>query len=233
MLRLLAIIGVLHVCAFGLSAITDLGELSYDENDRLISNYLLYTPGPNCNIRKGELAYRTAHPLSDELTSTFFGSNPASYGKCGAVCVQKGTLREHIPHPLPSHLGTNLTDVYGFAHENCQKTEVGFLSYNPNVATIYWVDKGNRIVPVGTLKYGEKNTVWQVSYLGHRFLIQDTVTQATLLELTVTHDSVYHIGEHKSALQVSAHRPATHTFVDGDEVCIHLPFTRSVTWNSA
>jgi hypothetical protein len=201
--HLVAILGAVALVSSAVNVISDFNELSYDENDRLTTNYLLYTGGSSCDIREDYLDYRPVYQLSPALSSTFFESNPVSGDRCGAVCLQRGTLREHIPHPLPKYTASNLTSVYDFVHEHCQPVEVGFLSYNPNVATIFWIDSRNRRVSVGTLKHGEKNTVWQTSYLGHKFVLQDSVTKEDLLELTVTHDAVYHIGDHKSAKRVS------------------------------
>lgn len=193
--------------AAGTYALSDLNELEFDENDRLIGNHLFFTQSSTCNIGRDELAMRPSEPISSHLVEAYFGTDPASYG-CAAVCIQKGTHRDHVLHPLPMYVGKHLTSIYNFAFENCQKTEVGFLSYNPNVADIMWVNNGKQH-KVGTLKTGEKNTVWQTSYLGHQFVVQDSVSKETLLELTVTHNSVYAIGNHKSALQV--HLPRLNT----------------------
>lgn len=180
-------------------ALSSLTELSFDEFDRLTHNYLFYTDTALCKKTFSELDYRIGMPLSAELAGEYFGADATS---CSAVCVQRGTHKDHVMHPLPMHVGTNLMNVYNFAFENCQKAEVGFLSYNHNLANLLWVNQHNRRVKVGTLKYGEKNTVWQVSYLGHRFVVEDSITKETLLELTVEYDSVFPIGNHTSALQV-------------------------------
>ena len=86
---------------------------------------------------------------------------------------------------------------------NCQPTEVGFLSYNPNMAYVYWVNPRGKRSLVGNLLKGEKNTFWQGSYLGHRFVIEDSVTNAILLDVTVEYDAIFHIGDHKSSLEVT------------------------------
>lgn len=181
-------------------ALNNLSELTVDESDRLTENYLLYTNSPMCTQTMSELDYRISLPLSPELATEFFGDAATA---CSAVCLQRGTHIDHVLHPLPMHVGKNLANVYSFAFDNCQKTEVGFLSYNPNVANLMWVNQRNQKVKVGTLKYGEKNTVWQVSYLGHKFIVEDSVTKAVLLEVVVEYDAVYPIGNHTSALQVS------------------------------
>jgi hypothetical protein len=184
------------------ATITDVNQLSFDENDRLLTNYLLFTDGPQCNIAPDELDYRSSEAISANIASRYFGSNPADYGNCAAVCLQKGTHRDHVFHPLPNYVGTNLSSVEYFGQQTCQPTEVGFLSHYNNIANIYWVNHRNQRVKVGTLKKGERNTIWQQSHLGHRFIVEDSVTLATLLDVTLTNDAVYPIGELKSALQV-------------------------------
>jgi hypothetical protein len=184
------------------ATISDVNQLSFDENDRLLNNYLLFTEGPNCNIAADELDYRPSEAISAELGDRFFGANPASYGNCAAVCLQKGTHRDHVFHPLPNYVGTNLSSVEYFGQRTCQPTEVGFLSHYDNVCNIYWVNHRNQRVKVGTLKKGERNTIWQQSQLGHRFIVEDSVTLAVLLDVTLTNDAVYPIGQLKSAVTV-------------------------------
>jgi len=197
----------LLVAAVGVSslAISSVDELAFDENQRTVENYVLYSGNAACisTIEEDTLDYRRAYALSDDLSARFFGANPAAYGNCAAVCVQRGTLIDHLFHPLPELTGRNISSVYGFAHENCQKTEVGFLSYNTNPANVYWVNSRGKRSLVGSLLKGEKNTFWQGSYLGHRFFIEDSVTKAELLDVTIEYDAIFHIGNHKSDLHVS------------------------------
>ena len=196
-MRWIAVIAFLLVPTW---AISNVSELSFDENDRLTTNYVLFVDNPSCQLDHDGYPYRPALPMSANLMSEFF-KDSESIGDCAVVCLEKGVLKEHVVHPLPMHVGKQLESAANFVQANCAKTEVGFLSYNPNVADIFWVN-GNKRQKVGTLKQGEKNTVWQVSYLGHKFLIEDTVTKEKLLELTVTHNAIYPIGDHKSARQV-------------------------------
>ena len=181
-------------------AINSLQEIPLDNNDRIVGNFILYTASESCPA-PSNLAYREALPMSSDLEAQFFGTNPSSYGDCAAVCLEKGTHFDHLLHPLPQHVGKHLKDIYSFAFENCQQSEVGFLSYNENVADIYWMNNGRR-VNVGTLRKGEQNTVWQVSYLGHQFQVIDSVNQKMLLNVTVQHNAIYPIGDLSSNLQV-------------------------------
>jgi len=199
---------ILTVCVAALavaaSAISSTNELNFDENQRTAENYLLYAGDARCTatIEGNSLDYRPAFELSTDLASKFFGPTPSSYGNCAAVCVQRGTLQEHLLHPLPEYTGKNLSSVFSFAFETCQKTEVGFLSYNANPANVYWVNPRGKRSLVGNLLKGERNTFWQVSFLGHRFAIEDSVTKQLLLEVTVEYDAIFHIGDHKSDLHV-------------------------------
>ena len=199
---------ILTVCvaaiAVAAGAISSTNELNFDENQRTAENYLLYAGDARCTatIEGNNLDYRPAFELSSDLASEFFGPNPSAYGNCAAICVQRGTLQEHLLHPLPEYTGKNLSNVFSFAFETCQKTEVGFLSYNANPAHVYWVNPRGKRSLVGNLLKGERNTFWQVSFLGHRFAIEDSVTKQLLLEVTVEYDAIFHIGDHKSDLHV-------------------------------
>ena len=53
------------------------------------------------------------------------------------------------------------------------KAEIGWVSYIPNVdLSVYFIDEDDGPVFSGTLQYGERNTVWLKSYLGHRFEVR-------------------------------------------------------------
>jgi hypothetical protein len=88
-----------------------------------------------------------------------------------------------------------------FVHNKCQKAEVGFLSYAPNVCNINWVNPDGTRHTIGSLEHGEKNTAWQQSYLGHVFEITDSVTNEVLLEMTVEHNGINPIGNPPSQLR--------------------------------
>lgn len=195
---------VLFTALLGVSSrtINSVEELSFDDDQRTTTNYVLFLGSAKCSetIERNQLDQRQAFSLSNTLASAYFGDDS---GDCAAVCIQRGTHIDHLMHPLPMHVGKNIQSVYSFGMTNCQPTEVGFLSYNPNMAYVYWVNPRGKRSLVGNLLKGEKNTFWQGSYLGHRFVIEDSVTNAILLDVTVEYDAIFHIGDHKSSLEVT------------------------------
>jgi len=191
--------------------ITNAIDLPVDDNGRIINNYLLHSDNDICIdlFSSINLDYREILGLTSEASEKFFGSIEAD--KCAVVCIQKGTHIDSVFDPLPQlvELSYVPSRFNSFVTEHCQKVEVGFLSYAEHVSDIMWLDRqGNRQL-VGILKQGERNTVWQGSFLGHEFFVVDQVTKQDLLHLVVTHDSINPIGSPKSG--------STHTYLP---ICI-------------
>ena len=114
---------------------------------------------------------------------------------CSAILLERGVHKEKIHNPLPEstfHMTidseiTGLETVTGFTgtgvgSENkksmtlrdwlarSNKAEIGWVSYVRNVdLSVYFIDDDNNRIFSGELQYGERNTVWLKSYLGHRF----------------------------------------------------------------
>jgi len=175
-------------------------DLPIDENGRIMNNYLLYSDNEICVglFEDIYLDYREILGLTSEASERFFGSIEAD--KCAVVCIQKGTHIDAVFDPLPQlvELSYVPSRFSSFVTDHCQKAEVGFLSYAEHVSDIMWLDRqGNRQL-VGILKQGERNTVWQGSFLGHEFVIVDQVTKQDLMHIVVTHDSINPIGSPKS-----------------------------------
>jgi hypothetical protein len=175
-------------------------DLPVDDNGRIINNYLLHSDNDICIglFSSIHLDYREILGLTSEASEKFFGSIEAD--KCAVVCIQKGTHINAVFDPLPQlvELSYVPSRFNSFVTEHCQKVEVGFLSYAEHVSDIMWLDQQGDRQLVGILKQGERNTVWQGSFLGHEFFVVDQVTKQDLLHVVVTHDSINPIGSPKS-----------------------------------
>ena len=180
--------------------ITNAIDLPIDDSNRIINNYLLYSNNEICADLFGDvyLQYREILGLTSEASDRFFGSIPVD--NCAVVCIQKGTHIDAVFDPLPQlvELSYYPSRFNSFITNQCQKAEVGFLSYADHVSDILWLDPQGHRQHVGILKQGERNTVWQSSFLGHEFFIVDQVTRQELLHVVVTHDSINPIGSPKS-----------------------------------
>jgi hypothetical protein len=92
-------------------------------------------------------------------------------------------------------------DVYASFLNDRQRAEVGFVSHShrPNL-NIYWINPTDGThVSVGALVYGERNTVWQVSHLGHHFILVDDESEEVLEKYTIKFHSFFVYGEGGSA----------------------------------
>lgn len=79
--------------------------------------------------------------------------------------------------------------------------EAGFVSHLDTVLTLFWINPiSGAKINSGTLKYGERNTVWTSTRLGHKFELIDEFTNELMGAYTIQHDSFFVIGKSKSRL---------------------------------
>jgi hypothetical protein len=87
-------------------------------------------------------------------------------------------------------------------HNGCQSAEVGFVSYNDNPVTIYWVNRnmpaGKQLSKRSTISKGERHTFWSSSFLGHEFEVHDSVTNENIMNVMVESNSFFSIGQFKT-----------------------------------
>jgi hypothetical protein len=82
--------------------VNDLMELPFDENDRLIDNWLLYLDNKECKALtervwvKDRPAYRNIASMSQSVSDKFFEDESKNYNRCNAVTIPRGTSRQLI-----------------------------------------------------------------------------------------------------------------------------------------
>lgn len=88
-----------------------------------------------------------------------------------------------------------------WAYKYCQASEMGFVSYHPNIITVFWlsIPDGKRF-DVGKIGYGEKYTMWQSTTLGHRFELIDEVTGETIGTYESMYNTIHVIGKQKTSV---------------------------------
>ena len=157
---------------------------------------------------------------------------------CAAVCVDTGLAEDLISHPVPfyvysehSALRDAQDDKVGELRglmEKCRAAEVGFVSYYPKEAQVYWLNKENKRHKQGVLKYGERYTLWQRSYLGHTFEVCDLETDELLLRHTVTHHAHVVVGHE---YQVEAVNKSIHSTFNFEQVNSKVKQAMSHEWS--
>ena len=80
-------------------------------------------------------------------------------------------------------------------NEACQRVEMGWTSYWDNDINMFWINFEGQKVPVGSLQYGERNTQWHVSFLGHRFVLEDATTGELMDDHTITYEGFRVVGD--------------------------------------
>jgi hypothetical protein len=138
---------------------------------------------------------------------------------CPVICLNKGVPAEYISTPVEYLIYSGKRDSIKFMayspeteqyedtdsnaefplrqwiNEACQRAEIGWTSYNKNPIDMFWIAPDGRRVPVGSVEYGEKKTVWQVSTLGHRFELEDSVTKVPFPSVVVEYEGFRVIGD--------------------------------------
>jgi hypothetical protein len=174
-------------------------DLPLDENGRLESHWLLHTENPSCRelVRKvwvatGDNSLREIAGIDDKLARDIFGEDFDING-CSMACLERGSSFEMMTHIFPEQKliqAANVDMVQGFLRQ-CQKVELGFISYHQNPLMIYWIDirTGER-VEVGTVNQMERNTAWQGTTLGHTFHLVDTLTDELVGQYTAEYNAL-------------------------------------------
>lgn len=225
----------------------DVETLQFDANGRLSRNSILYQNTAYCR-KKVEDRWNLGNPYSDArnlvpLTSSmmkrFVESNAktAEETKCFAVCVDTGLAEDLVSHPLPFYVYSEHSALRDAMEDKdrdlsalvdrCKSAEVGFISYHPTDAQVYWLNKEGKRHDMGILKYGEKHTLWQRSFLGHTFEVCDKKTDELLLRHIVMHHAHVVVGhEH----QVAAVNRSIHSSFNFEQVSAKVKQAMSHEW---
>ena len=185
-------------------------ELPRDSNGHLESHWLLHTGTEDCekmihdtwnNLQNNVLREITS--VSKKMAQILFKNSTA----CRAICLERGTPAELIPFPIPKHIYTGEKDLAKWLLEDCQAVEAGFISYNENPATIYWIssNNGRKRIKVRDLLQKEQNTAWINTFLGHEFEIVDNVNGKVLLHYIAEYNSFRVIGDSGSMIRERLH----------------------------
>ena len=134
--------------------------------------------------------------------------------RCVAACVERGTRESLVPHAMPQYhyRGDGSSDyddddvkrsLTSWINNECQMVEFGFINYHDTETRreidLYWLNTadGSRQLH-SPLKYGEENTRWIGTYLGHTFQMNDPRTGEMILEHTVEFNGILPVGMHPS-----------------------------------
>eukprot|EP00567_Pseudictyota_dubia_P003424 CAMPEP_0197435174 /NCGR_PEP_ID=MMETSP1175-20131217/2804_1 /TAXON_ID=1003142 /ORGANISM="Triceratium dubium, Strain CCMP147" /LENGTH=518 /DNA_ID=CAMNT_0042964137 /DNA_START=43 /DNA_END=1599 /DNA_ORIENTATION=- len=239
--------------SFARSVYSSLSDLPYDENGRLSTHLLVYPNACAAAVEGGiasEQYGREIHPVSGDALAAIFGEGEDDYerkvtgnggeplplSQCRAACLERGVDRSVVHATMPTYRFEGESEkrsIDMWLHEKCQKVEFGFINYHkPDVRKsikAYWVDfRGNR-VPRGELEWGEKNTVFFGTYLGHRWMFEDAETKEILLDHTVEFTGVRAIGQFPSPIEPSLDLTDSIKSTQREEWDRHKRVTRTFT----
>lgn len=126
--------------------------------------------------------FQTLSGANADLATDLFSLYDISEESCVVTSIERGVKYELIKYPLESRYfpsintqwspSTNYEQYYSRSFQKyinlMQTIEVGLVSYmKGGPGTVYWINENNKQrVNVGTLNYGERNTMWQTTQLG-------------------------------------------------------------------
>lgn len=215
------------------TTISSLDDLPFNEDDRLSSHIFAYPAGEcaslvdsDRSIVDGQWGHQFV-ALEGEAFAAVFGhlegvnaSAPPttvnSYNDCLAACLELGTQRSVAARPLPHRYWQHgsvedegvlreLPNLDKFlTSDSCGSVEYGFINYHDNPVKIYWINsQTGEAVPNQEIGYGERETSFITSFVGHKFRIYDTepnddpLNNEMLLEITVPGHGIVGVKNHK------------------------------------
>ena len=211
--------------------VSNLSDLPLDENNRLVDNWLLFVDNPSCRtmaliawmevtpafrrVASIPLAvadlYNFNNDSKRDASASMFSlfSEKKKPVHCGAVHLNKGMKSEYLQHVLPDDklvlTPQNKTNEFINWLRDRSSCELGIASHSVRHKhmIVYWVNPANNErVPNGDLEYGEKNTLWLESHIGHEFIIMDSKTGYIVSQHFLTHSTFIVVGE-KSKMKLT------------------------------
>jgi hypothetical protein len=186
------------ICLWALQAASVVGSsfnLTFNEDDRLASHYLLYSPACSAEVvtRLKSSELHETMPIYPDLAQLVYGTVEV----CTVARLVRGTERSVVQHVLPEkiHRETDGTPLDSWLHEHVSSVEVGFVNQGGDPTDLYWVSPSGERIEHGPLDVGEQHTKWIVSFLGHKFVLVNRVTGENVLEVTIEHDSFFAVGQ--------------------------------------
>mmetsp|Transcript_12228 Transcript_12228/g.24398 ORF Transcript_12228/g.24398 Transcript_12228/m.24398 type:complete len:549 (-) Transcript_12228:284-1930(-) len=189
--------------------INSLSQIPFNADGRLSQHLLLYPAGDCASRIESQLNWdphnRLVHSVEGEALELFFPD--LADGGCSAVCVRLGTARDLAHALMPHH--RYYPDSQPNFRENffspyCEKVESGFMQYYTERyghLDFYWISHTGERVYQGEIKYGETNTKYINSYLGHTFHLVDPTTDEVVREHTVEFDHIAVAGKPPSLVE--------------------------------
>jgi len=187
--------------------INDYNELSFDENENLVSHWILHNGG-HCGTTLEEIWIHENYQGRKlvQMSEKFFNVNlkaTLSKDKCVLICVDRGTPKSYIRH-IPSYklywsesFNTTKEDIEKWVRESCQTAQVGIESLHYNSIHIYRYNADMDDGPDWEYMYDvqrEEAVYWQNTTLGDVLMATDNTTHDMISLHTVKYDSMWTIG---------------------------------------
>jgi hypothetical protein len=182
--------------------INQLSQLKYDDNNRLIRNHMLYE---KCFLSSEIISwkhyvnqnYTESRGMVKAVADIFRTKNDTS---CMAVCLRKGTFRDHVQYPLPHFIySRGVTDLQQWM-DDCEAVELGIITpRGDTVVNLNVVQENGKSKTVLTFNYGTDTHLWSNVPIGAVYEMTDAHSDKLLGRVVVESSGVEVLSPEKFA----------------------------------
>jgi len=182
--------------------LNNISELPFDENGHLSLHFVVYSE----ILCSNDIVDTLGESLQEQFIRYIPFSRsalpslwPVDNESCTAVYLERGIPAAYIEFPFPHRVFTETNDsnILSWLMDSVLAVEIGFVSYLPNHAEIFWIPPtvGETPIKAADLGYAEINTAWITTFLGHQFEVIDSVTGELYGIFTAEYNGFYPLGD--------------------------------------
>ena len=203
--------------------ISNLADLTFDENGHLSSHVLAYPASDPCSAlveaelpSEDDMYLHIPIAVEGDAADALFGDRLLSeypitdVTQCPAVCLVRGVDSSLVAYSLPEKYydpkqNEEHTSFRDFVSSySCGRVEFVFINYSPKTLSLYWVEDNGEKKYLYPFERYEKNTKFIKTSIGHRFIAEDPDTMEVLMDHTVEFSGTIGVSNHKNHRDESA-----------------------------
>lgn len=186
--------------------IKDVEKLTFNEDGRLMYNYVLFPDQASESCQQKYSAYHNDHRMKvtvsknfvDDIIEKAFQISPENNEDgegCSAICLPIGLEKQFVNSPIVPHIAKNVQNVSKFIDKKCMKVDVGMINYSEDEIEVLWKrDNGDPII-LRTLKPNGDHQL-QGTYIGHTLVLRKKTDGSIIREYKVIENAYIPIGEY-------------------------------------
>lgn len=190
----------------------DFSKFSFNNDNRLKSAYFLYPEDANEKCKQQYKNLPINEYINDaEVSNEFIEHIKLNSEKildskiqiedsngCDIVCLPLSQHKNFIMYPLREQIGSKVSNVNKFFNDHCLTVGLIILNFSDIKLDVKWVDPMTKnLVTLNSLEPREKLNKSHRTFIGHQFVLTNSVTQEEVKSFTVTGNGcvTYGIGQ--------------------------------------